>query len=225
MEGRMGSGERLPAIPGRTIGRLSLYRRILRDLVPHGIHQIYSHQLAQVAHVTPAQVRRDLMMIGFSGNPAHGYNASAMTDLLTRVLDGEVEQVAVLVGAGNLGHAILAYFLGQPAHLRMVAAFDTDPNKAGRIVQGCRCHALSDLSRIVAEEKATIGIITVPAGEAQRIADALVAAGIRGLVNFAPEPLRVSGHVYVEDVDLAASFERVAFFARNEGRMDELHAR
>lgn len=217
--------DRPVTMPGRTVGRLSLYRRILRDLVPRGIRQIYSHQLATAAHVTPAQVRRDLMMIGFSGNPARGYDASAMNDLLTQVLDGGQEQAAVLVGAGNLGRAILAYFLGRPGHLRMVAAFDNDPGKVGRILQGCRCYSIEDLVSVVAAERATVGIVTVPAGEAQRTADLLVGAGILGLVNFAPEPLRVPRNVYVEDVDLAASFERVAYFARFEGRSHELHVR
>lgn len=201
-------------IPDKTIGRLSLYRRLLNRLLAEGARNVYSHQLAVIAGVTPAQVRRDIMSIGYSGNPNRGYDIIELVGSIGQSLDDPSGQRAALVGAGNLGRALLTYFSGRRPKLSIVATFDSDPLKFDRVIQGCRCYDDARIPEVVAEQGITIGVITVPAVEAQKVATLLVRAGITGLVNFAPVRLTVPSPVYVEDIDLTMSLEKVAYFAR-----------
>ena len=108
----------------------------------------------------------------------------------------------------------MTYFAGRRPHLAIVAAFDKDPYKTDRVIHGCRCYGFANLLTVVREKGVRIGIITVPADEAQLVADELCRAGVRGIVNFAPVPLRVPPGVYVEDIDMTMSLEKVAYFAR-----------
>ncbi len=203
-----------PVIPDKTIGRLSLYRRLLNRLLAEGVRNVYSHQLAAMAGVTPAQVRRDIMSIGYSGNPNRGYDMTELIDSIGQSLDDPEGQRAALIGVGNLGRALLTYFSGRRPRLAIVAAFDSDPRKCDRVIQGCRCFGIDRLPEKVAEMDISIGTITVPSGEAQKVADLMVRAGIRGIMNFAPVRLRVPSNVYVEDVDMTMALEKVAYFAR-----------
>ena len=198
----------------RTIGRLSLYRRLLSSLLADGIKNTFSHQLAALAGVTAAQVRRDLMVIGYSGTTKRGYQVQELIGSIAQFLDAPSGQAVALVGVGNLGRAILSYFAGRRPHLSIVAAFDNDPQKTGRVIHGCHCYGLDDLPAVVAREDIHVGVITVPAMAAQAVAEMLVGAGARGLLNFAPVRLRVPHHTFVEDIDMTMSLEKVAFFAR-----------
>lgn len=205
------------AVSSRTIGRLSLYRRMLYVMDGEGRRFVYSHQIATLTGATAAQVRRDLMATGYSGSPNRGYDTRELLRSIERFLYDPQGQNVVLVGAGNLGCAILAYFSGRRPRLQIVASFDCDAGKTHRVIQGCRCHPLGKLKAVVRKHKVEVGILTVPAAAAQAVADKLVAAGVSGIVNFAPVALRVPPHVYVEDIDLAMALEKVAFFSR-QGR-------
>jgi redox-sensing transcriptional repressor len=121
------------------------------------------------------------------------------------------------VGVGNLGKAILSYFAGRRPNLQIVAAFDNDLYKVNRAIHGCRCYAMEHLYEVAQAQGIRLAIITVPAQAAQDVADALVQAGIRGILNFAPVRLRVPPHMYVEDIDMTVSLEKVAYFARQGG--------
>jgi redox-sensing transcriptional repressor len=170
-------------IPVNTIGRLSLYRRLLQEQLAAGGRQVYSHQLASLAVSTAAQVRRDLMTIGFTG-----------------------------VGVGNLGRAILAYYANRQP-IRFAAAFDRLAEKTGRILHGCRCYPVDDMAAVISREGIRVGVIAVPAVEAQAVADQLVLAGVTSILNFAPVRLRVPAGLHVENVDLMMALDRVAYFA------------
>jgi len=200
--------------PARTVGRLSLYRRILYGLSEASVDNVYSHDLARMAGSTAAQVRRDIMGLGHTGSPVHGYNVRELIDAIGQVLDAEGGQCAALVGVGNLGRAIIAYFASRRPRLAIVAGFDSEPGKVGRVIHGCHCYPVAELGRVVRERGVSVGIVTVPAEQAQDVAELLVAAGVRGLLNFAPVRLTVSPEVYVEDVDITTSLERVAYFSR-----------
>ena len=167
-----------------------------------------------MAGATAAQVRRDIMNIGYSGNPNRGYDVKELSGSIGSFLDEPEGQRAALVGVGNLGRAMLSYFAGRRPKLFIDAAFDNDPKKFGRVINGCHCFPIEEIGRVVAEKKITIGIITVPANEAQKTTDILVRAGVRGILNFAPVPLRIPSNVYVEDIDMTMSLEKVAYFAR-----------
>ena len=203
----------------KTIGRLSLYRRMLNELLAEGVQSVYSHQLASMTGGTAAQVRRDLMVIGYSGSPTRGYDVQGLIESIRTFLDAPQGQAVALVGIGNLGRAILHYFAGRRPKLSIVAAFDNDLSKVHRVIHGCRCYPMEDLADVVREKHIQVGIITVPAAEAQGVADRLIRAGVRGLVNFAPVPLRVPPTIYVEDIDITMSLEKVGYFAR-QGAME-----
>jgi len=205
-------------IPTKTIGRLSLYRRYLAEMLTDGVGNVYSHQLAQIAGVTSAQLRRDVMAVGYTGSPTRGYDVQGLMESIGQILDASTPQNVALVGVGNLGRAILAYFAGRRPNLRIVAAFDSNPEKCGRVIHGCRCYTMNELGKIAASEKINTAVVAVPSAQAQKVADALVANGFRGLLNFAPTHLRVPKTVYVENVDITTSLEKVAFFARPDNR-------
>lgn len=200
--------------PENTVGRLSLYRRILEDLRRDGKRSVYSHELAILAAGTAAQVRRDIMTIGHSGSPSRGYGVADLIESIEVFLDGPTGQSVVVVGAGNLGRAIMAYVGSRRRKLTIVAAFDADPAKTDRVVQGVRCYSIERLPDVVREQGVRVGVIAVPGGESQAVASMLVQAGIRGILNFAPVRLRVPPWVYVEDLDVTTSLEKVAYFAR-----------
>ena len=202
-------------ISAKTIGRLSLYRRLLRTLIDDGRQNIYSHELAAMAGASAAQVRRDIMNIGYSGNPNRGYDVGELAKSIGNFIDTPDGQRAALVGVGNLGRAILAYFAGRRPKLSIEAAFDNDPQKVARVIKGCRCYPIEKLNTVIQKKNISIGIITVPAGEAQKAADYLIQTGVKGLLNFAPVPLKVPSNIYVEDIDMTMSLEKVAYFARN----------
>jgi redox-sensing transcriptional repressor len=202
------------AISDRTIGRLSLYRRMLYRFIADGKTNVYSHQIAAVSGATPAQVRRDLMVIGYSGSPNRGYRIDELIGSIGEFLDDPTGQNVGLIGAGNLGRAILAYFSGRRPKLAIVAAFDVVPEKVNRTIHGCHCYALDEFASVAKRENITVAVVSVPADVAQGVADMVVAAGVHGILNFAPVSLKVPPSVYVQDMDMVMALEKVAYFAR-----------
>ena len=201
-------------VSGRTVGRLSLYRRVLYGLLAEGKRNLFSHQLAALVGGTAAQVRRDMMAVGYTGSPTRGYDIQELAQSISHFLDAPQGQGMALVGVGHLGRAILAYFAGRRPKLTIEAAFDNDPSKYGRVIHGCPCHSMEALAPLVRERRIAVGVITVPMDQAQGVADKLCEAGVSGLVNFAPIRLSMPPSVYVEDIDMIMSLEKVAFFAR-----------
>lgn len=212
--GHRGTGRTVMDIPVRMVERLSGYRQHLRRWLAEGKRRIYSHELGALLGATSAQVRRDLMTIGYTGSPAKGYDVAGLVAAIGRLLDPPTREAVALVGLGQLGRAILNHFSATHLELPIVAAFDIAPEKVGRIVDGCRCYAVSEMPTVLRAHAVPLGIIAVPAEAAQAVAERLIAGGVRGLLNFAPVRLRVPPEVYVEDVNLAVSLEKMAFFAR-----------
>lgn len=202
-------------VPQRTIGRLSLYRRILRELASENVSSAYSHVLAAKAGLTAAQVRRDLMVIGHSGTPYHGYNVRTLREHIEGFLFPKTEQRVALAGVGNMGRAILAFFAGRRPKLRIAASFERNPDKCDRMIAGCPCYHIEDAPKVIRELGVTVGIIAVPAEEAQYVAGLFVGAGITGILNFARTALRTPPDVFVENIDLAMAMDKVAYFARH----------
>lgn len=201
-------------ISEKTIGRLSLYRRLLTDNVEPERRFVFSHELAALVGVTPSQVRRDLMVTGCYGNPSRGYRITEVVDAIGGIVDDSDRQNVALVGMGKLGGALVGYFRGRRPNLEIVAAFDVAAAKIGRVYSGVLCYHLDALSEVVAERGIHTGILAVPGGAAQAVADRMVSAGVLGIVNFAPAPLRVPETVYVETIDLAVALERAGFYGR-----------
>ena len=201
-------------LPHKTVERLSQYRRALLLILSKEKTHVFSHEIAQMLHITPVQVRRDLMLIGYSGNLRKGYDIKELIDMIGNIIDTEKGQKVVMVGLGNLGKAIISYFKGKRTKLTIVAAFDVNPEKIDRIYDGVPCYHIDKLPEIMKKESVTIGIITVPAEQAPAIAETLVLAGIKGILNYSPKSLNVSPYVYLEEYDMITSLEKVAFFAK-----------
>ncbi|MBN2054652.1 redox-sensing transcriptional repressor Rex [bacterium] len=197
-----------------TVGRLSLYRRILNELSLRKIAHVYSHNLAAKAGITAAAVRRDMMVIGFSGSPSKGYNVDDLVRHISGLIDHPDGQKIALIGVGNLGRALISFFHGHRPKLTIEAAFDIDEGKVNRVVSGCRAYPLERLEAIIDEQGITAAVIAVPAAAAQDIARRLVKAGVTGILNFAPVPLQVPPDVYTEDIDITMAMEKVAYFTR-----------
>ena len=199
----------------KTIGRLSRYRRLLAGLLAENRQNIYSHELASLAGGTAPQVRRDLMAIGYSGSPAKGYEVADLAKSINSFLDNPDGTRGVVVGAGNLGRAIMSYFESRRPKLTIAASFDSDPNKIGSEICNRPCYDIADLKTIAAKMDIRLGVITVPVEIAQEIGEKLVDAGVTGILNFAPKRLHLPPHVYVEHVDLTTSMEKVAYFVQS----------
>ena len=200
-------------IPAKTLERLVLYRHLLKDTLAQGIQFIFSHQLAAMAHNTAAQVRRDLMLTGYQGTARNGYEISALLSHISTILHYPQKWTVALAGAGHLGTALLAYFSSGHSELTLAASFDIDKNKIGHVIAGCRCYSMTQLEKQIREMKIDLGIITVPADQAQEVADRMTRAGLRGILNFAPVRIQVPPDVFVERFDLAGLLEKVALSA------------
>ena len=204
----------MTTLPESVVARLSDYRRHLQPWLAEGRPRVFSHELAELVGVTAAQVRRDLMTVGFSGSPAKGYDIEALLAKIGDILGPTGSESMTLVGVGHLGSALLTYFRRRRPEVDVSSAFDTDPDVVGRSIADCRVHPLDELERVLAEKPALVGIVAVPREHAQDVADRLVAAGIQGLINFAPVRLRVPEGLFVEHMDIATSAEKALFFAR-----------
>jgi redox-sensing transcriptional repressor len=202
--------------PIKTLERLIMYRIVLEQNVTQGATHLFSKDLADRAGSNPSQVRRDLMAVGYSGNPQKGYAIAELTEKIRQLLEPPEGISMTLVGIGNLGRAILGYFSRLKPKFNLVAAFDTDENKIGRVIAGCRSFHVSEMPSVLAAHVAQLGIITVPESHAQIAADRLIAAGVKGIVNFAPTPIRVPAGVYLENMQMTLTFEKAAYFARTK---------
>jgi redox-sensing transcriptional repressor len=154
------------------------------------------------------------MTINCTGSPSKGYRVDQLIACLSGELDHPAGQSVALVGIGNLGRALITYFHGRREKLAIMAAFDREPEKVNRIFHGCHCYPLDELEAVLSRDDIRAGIIAVPATEAQPVAERFVAAGVKGIVNYAPVPLRVPEDVYLEEQDMTTALERAAYFAR-----------
>ena len=203
------------------MSRMSRYRRLLSSLRAEGVRSIYSHQLARHAVVSAAQVRRDLMVIGYSGSPNRGYDVDACIESISAFLDGTARQEVVLVGVGHLGRAVLAHLEDKSGSVAIVAAFDSDPALADSVVHGVRCLPAEHLEEVVRDLSVQIAVLTVPRAVSQQVADALVRAGVKSLISFSPVPLHLPNDIFVEYMDITAALESAAYFARLGGEQAE----
>ncbi|MBN1780098.1 redox-sensing transcriptional repressor Rex [bacterium] len=200
--------------PQKTVERLIQYRRIVQQMRDAGQEKVFSHQIARVSGASPAQIRRDLMGVGYSGSPAHGYIIHDLLQGIYEFLGLTEKKGACIVGLGSLGRAILGYFHEQNPVLKIKAAFDTDPAKTGIVFHGTLCHPASDMASVIRDKEITVAILTVPVEQAQQAAQQLVYAGIRGILNYAPVVLDIRPDIFVENRDMIQAVEKVAYFSK-----------
>lgn len=203
-------------LPEKTIGRLSEYRRTLLNCLAKGKTHIYSHELANLHNITAVQVRRDIMLIGYSTTLKKGYDVKALIDVISKIIDTEEGLNAAIIGVGNLGKAITTYFNGKRTKLKIAATFDNDPEKANRVIAGVKCYPMSEINKYVNELDIRIGIMTVPPEKATAVAEILVNSGIKGILNYTSTPLNVPSNVHLEEYDMITSLEKVAYFVKQK---------
>jgi redox-sensing transcriptional repressor len=190
--------------------RLSQYLRVTGTHTNRG-GLVSSTELADAVGVSAAQVRRDLAALGHLGQRGVGYDADGLTSAIRKHLGVDRRWRAVLVGVGHLAKALVKYRgLGEHG-FDLVGLYDSAPGVIGSSIGGLKVEAVTSMARLVKKLRAELGIITVPAESAQSVADALVGAGLKGLLNFAPVRLKVPSKVQVISVDLAIQLQQLAF--------------
>jgi redox-sensing transcriptional repressor len=201
-------------IPDATVARLPEYLRTLSRLAETGVVLVSSEELAGAVGVRSAQLRKDLSHLGSYGVRGVGYDVGMLALEISRVLGLTQDWPVAIVGMGNLGHALASYPGFATKGFRIVALFDDDPARHGELVQGIAVRPFSDLAEVVATDAIAIGVIATPASAAQNVCDALVAAGVASILNFAPTVLSVPHGVDVRKVDLSTELQILAFHAQ-----------
>jgi redox-sensing transcriptional repressor len=199
-------------IPRKTVYRLSLYYRALQRLKQNAIDTVSSAALAKAAGVKPTQLRKDLTYFGQLGTRGLGYNVKALSARLTDVLGTTHLQPVILVGAGNLGSALLRYPGFAKEGFEVVAAFDLRATKTRAKALGVPVFPMAKLSEFVTQKRIKMVILTVPGTVAQEVTNVLIAAGVLAILNFAPIILQVPDNVVVNNVDLAIELENLSYF-------------
>ncbi len=195
-------------LSARTLSRLPQYLRYLETLHLEQLSHVTSAQLAAALGVSDALTRKDVSALGHSGRAGQGYKVEALRYTIARILGVASGRRVLLVGAGNLGTALMSYQGFGQRGMNITAVADNDPAKIGRSYNG---YAVLDINDIGTDHDMELAIVTVPGPQAQEVADILVAAGITGILNFAPRRLHVPEHVVVRTVDLSAELQILAF--------------
>jgi redox-sensing transcriptional repressor len=208
--------ERVISIPKPTLERLPLYYRRLLQWREEKVSIVSSADIGKNLGIDSAQVRRDLTYFGAVGRPGIGYKVEELISYLGELLGLNNVNEAIIVGIGNLGRAICSYPGFTPYGLSVVAFFDVDPQIVGTNIRGREIFHVNDLIHIVKRLKIQIGIITVPAREAQKVADLMVAGGIRAIWNFAPTRLHVPEDIIIRSEDLAVGLATLSHYLVRE---------
>jgi redox-sensing transcriptional repressor len=180
-----------------------------------GLQTTSSTQLGKLFGFTDAQVRKDLAFFGQFGHPGLGYRCSELVSEIRRILGTDRNWPVAIVGTGNLGRALLGYRGFGQQGFQISAAFDNDPGKIGQVIERTPVYCIDQLSEVTRQEGIQLGVIAVPAPAAQIVADKLVAAGMVGILNFAPVTITVPDRVRLVSVDLAIELERLTFAVVN----------
>ncbi len=203
-------------VPDPSVRRLSAYLRQLENLSSKGVKNVSSRQLAEYMKVGQSQVRRDLTLFGQFGRPGLGYKVDELINQLRDILGTQKKWKVIIVGAGELCHALLSYAGFAERGFDLIAAFDVDPEKIGKKVGSGEVHHMNELEKVISENDIHIAVISVPGSQAQKVADRLVAAGIEGILNFAPADIEIPDNVHVNHVDITSHLEQISFQLSHE---------
>ncbi|WP_138750989.1 redox-sensing transcriptional repressor Rex [Paenibacillus sinopodophylli] len=203
------------------VRRLPVYLQVLNEMVNREIQTISSSDLGNKLDLNPAQIRKDLAYFGEFGRKGVGYDVVYLIEKIRQILKVDQTIKVALVGAGNLGHALCNYNKYSKDNMQITAVFDDHPSKIGTSINNLTVLPMSDLAATVAEQKIRIGIITVPAFEAQNVANQFVEAGVEGILNFAPAILRVPDEVRIQNADFTRELLSIAYYLVREGENND----
>lgn len=201
-------------VPEVVVLRLPLYVRALSQLRDGGTDVVSSQQLGSLLQMTPAQIRKDLSYFGRFGKQGRGYNVRFLLHELREILGLDREWRACLIGVGRLGHAIINYPGFSPEGFKIVAAFDGDPEQVGTSIGGFRVRSMDDLAEVVNEMKISIGIVAVPASQAQEVIEKLIENKVKGILNYAPVAPQVPMNTVIRNIDPVLSLQSMTFYLR-----------
>ena len=198
-------------IPKATAKRLPLYYRYLLLLNDEGKDKVSSTELAEAVQVDSASIRRDFSYFGALGKRGYGYDVKNLLSFFKKILNQDTLTNVALVGVGNLGHALLNYNFKR-SNIRISCAFDINPEITGKIMQGVPVYSMEEMKKQIADQQIRIAILTVPQSTAQKTADEMIEAGIKGIMNFTPIRLSAPSGVRVQNVDLATELQTLIYF-------------
>jgi redox-sensing transcriptional repressor len=202
--------------PDVVIRRLPLYSRSLRYLLQEDIRSVSSQELGERLTVTAAQIRKDLSYFGEFGRQGIGYDVEKLLHQIERILGLNQEWSVALIGIGHLGEAIARYEGFRSQGIRITALFDSDPTKLGTEINGLTIQNGAEIDRVLPEQAIKLAIIAVPASSAQEVADMLVAAGVRAILNYAPVVLQVPEKVWLRHIDPVAALHSMTYYLARE---------
>ncbi|GAA1849485.1 redox-sensing transcriptional repressor Rex [Myceligenerans crystallogenes] len=201
------------AVPAATVGRLPYYLRALRDMADEGVLLTSSSELAERAGVGSAQLRKDLSFLGSFGTRGVGYDVGSLAEYIKAALGLESEHRLAIVGIGNLGHALANYSGYAQRGFTVRALLDASPDVVGTEVAGLVVDDVADLEHVITARDVSMVVLATPGAVAQGIAEQVVAAGVREILNFAPTALQVPDDVVVRSVDVGGELQILAFHA------------
>ncbi len=215
-EDNLNEGNPSVVLPPAVVGRLGLYYRELYRLLESGVSRVNSGELGKLLAVSPEVVRRDLHALGAKGRRGVGYGVASLIETISNVLGSETYWRVILVGVGSLGDALLRYKGFDRLGFRLVAAVDTSPKRIGTVMGGITVSDAAQLESVVTTTQPALAILAVPSDQAHDVAVRLIAAGVTGILNFAPITLQLIGNTAVVNVDLASELQRLAFAVQQQ---------
>ena len=203
-------------IPKATAKRLPLYYRYLIILNDEGKEKVSSTELSEAVQVDSASIRRDFSYFGALGKRGYGYDVKNLLTFFKKILNQDTLTNVALVGVGNLGHALLNYNFKRSNNIRISCAFDINKDITGKILGGVPVYDMSELKKQLSDQQISIAILTVPSTAAQKTADDMVEAGIKGIMNFTPIRLSAPSNIRVQNVDLATELQTLIYFLNSD---------
>ncbi|EIT84405.1 redox-sensing transcriptional repressor Rex [Fictibacillus macauensis ZFHKF-1] len=209
------SEEQQIKIPQATAKRLPLYYRFLKNLSMSGKQRVSSAELSEAVKVDSATIRRDFSYFGALGKKGYGYNVNYLLSFFRKTLNQDEITKVALIGVGNLGTAFLHYNFIKNNNTLIQLAFDVDPEKVGTEIADVPVHSIANMTEVLKKSDVEVAILTVPVGSAQYIADQLVEAGIKGILNFTPARLTIPPSIRVHHIDLAVELQSLIYFMKH----------
>ncbi|GIP32430.1 redox-sensing transcriptional repressor Rex [Paenibacillus sp. J2TS4] len=202
------------------VRRLPIYLRFLNELSRMHVTTVSSQDLGNKLDLNPAQIRKDLAYFGEFGKKGIGYDVAYLIEKIRQILKLDQRIQVALVGAGNLGRALCNYNTYLHDNMKIVAVFDAIPDKVGQNMNNLTVLAMSELASTIRELQIRIGIITVPASEAQNVANQFVDAGVEAILNFAPVIIKVPPHIRVHHADFTTDLQSLAYYLNKDQDKD-----
>jgi redox-sensing transcriptional repressor len=210
-------------IPDIVIRRLPIYVRTLRHIQTAGTQTVSSDELAERIGVTAAQIRRDLSYFGRFGKQGKGYEVSTLLQQIQHILNLDDHWDVALVGYGHLGRAIASYRGFEPSSFRISAIFDRAPERAQEPAEGgIDVRPSADIPQVIKAQRIQIGIVAVPANDAQEVTDLLIQGGVRAILNYAPVTLKVPDGVWVREIDPISAMQSMTYYLEQDAPQEQL---